>query len=86
MSDADQAEETLAVTVDGGASATVDGVTVSGIGVDASGNVTANVVANCTATNATFTLTVTDANAASANSTLTVNVTPNTAGLHWGTI
>ncbi|HEX8198539.1 MAG TPA: dockerin type I domain-containing protein [Pyrinomonadaceae bacterium] len=78
VNDADQSEETLVVTVNGGASATVNGVTVSNIAVDASGNVTADVVASCTATNATFTLTVTDSVGASSNATLTVNVTPNT--------
>ncbi|HSK72136.1 MAG TPA: Ig-like domain-containing protein, partial [Pyrinomonadaceae bacterium] len=77
--DDDQAENTLAVTVNSGASATVNGVTVSNIAIDASGNVTADVVADCTATNATFTLTVTDSAGASSNGTLTVNVTPNTA-------
>ena len=78
VNDADQTENTLVVTVNGGASATVNGVTVSGIAVDASGNVTANVVASCTATNATFTLRVTDSNGAFNEATLTVNVTPNT--------
>jgi CSLREA domain-containing protein len=78
VNDADQSEETLVVTVNGGASATVNGVAVSNIAVDASGNVTADVVASCTATNATFTLTVTDSVGASSNATLTVNVTPNT--------
>ncbi len=78
VNDDDQVENTLVVTVDGGASATMTGITVSNIAVDASGNVTADVVASCTATNATFTLTVTDGTGASANGTLTVNVTPNT--------
>ncbi|HEX8264109.1 MAG TPA: CSLREA domain-containing protein [Pyrinomonadaceae bacterium] len=78
VNDAEDAENTLVVTVNGGASATVNGVTVSNIAVDASGNVTADVVASCNATNATFTLTVTDSVGASSNATLTVNVTPNT--------
>jgi CSLREA domain-containing protein len=78
VNDADQSEETLVVTVNGGASATVNGVTVSNIVVSAAGNVTADIVASCTATNATFTLTVTDSVGASSNATLTVNVTPNT--------
>jgi hypothetical protein len=78
VSDADQAANTLVVTVNGAATATVNGVTVSGISVDASGNVTASVVASCTATNAMFTLTVTDSNGGSNTATLTVNVTPNT--------
>jgi CSLREA domain-containing protein len=79
VNDAEDAENTLVVTVNGAASATVNGVTVSNIAVDASGNVTADVVASCTATNATFTLTVTDSVGASSNATLTVNVTPNTS-------
>jgi CSLREA domain-containing protein len=78
VNDAEDAENTLAVIVNGNTSATVNGVTVSNIAVDASGNVTADVVASCTATNATFTLTVTDSLGASNTATLTVNVTANT--------
>jgi CSLREA domain-containing protein len=78
VTDPDQTLNTLVVTVNGGASATVNGVTVSNIVVDASGNVTANIVASCTATNAGFTLRVTD-NATEFNeTTLNVTVTPNT--------
>ncbi|MGE0128251.1 MAG: putative Ig domain-containing protein [Blastocatellales bacterium] len=76
--DADQPLDTLTVTVDGGPIATSNGVTISGISVDASGAVAANVVADCTASNATFTLTVTDNQGDAANATLTVNVTANT--------
>jgi hypothetical protein len=79
VTDPDQALNTLAVTVNGGASATVNGVTVSGISVDASGVVTASVVAACAATNASFTLTVTDASSATNSAMLTVTVTANTA-------
>ena len=78
VNDLDQAENTLVVTVNSGASATVNGVTVSGISVDTSGNVTASVAASCTATNATFTLTVTDGNGATATATLNVTVNANT--------
>src|SRR6185436_1431361 len=46
---------------------------------DASGNVTASVQADCTATNSTFQVKVTDTNGAMATSTLTVNADPNTA-------
>ncbi|MCA1589803.1 MAG: carboxypeptidase regulatory-like domain-containing protein, partial [Acidobacteria bacterium] len=74
VNDADQTENTLIVTVNGGASATVNGVTVSNIVVDAGGNVTATIVANATATTATFTLRVTDAQGAFAEATLTVTV------------
>jgi hypothetical protein len=52
------------------------GVTINNINVDAAGNVTANVAANCVATSSTFTLTVTNNSAATATATLTVNVTP----------
>jgi CSLREA domain-containing protein len=78
VSDANQAANTLAVVVNGGASATVSGVTVSGISIDGAGAVTASVVAACTASNASFTLTVTDNRNATATATLTVNVTANT--------
>jgi hypothetical protein len=76
VNDNDQTEDTLTVTA---TPLSGTGVTVSGISVDAAGNVTANVVASCTATNSTFTLTVTDNQSATATATLTVNVTANTA-------
>jgi|GEM_PF-1628498 len=78
VSDANQAANTLTVTVNGSASATVNGVTVSNLSVDVAGVVTANVLAACPATNASFTLTVTDGAGASANATLNVTVTNNT--------
>src|SRR5262249_40621137 len=78
VGDADQAANSLTVTVNGGASATVNNVTVSGLSISAGGVVTANVVAACNATNASFTLTVTDNASATANATLNVTVTPNT--------
>lgn len=74
VNDDDQAENTLVVTVNGGASATVNGVTVSGISVNAAGQVSASVGAACGATNATFTLRVTDSTGAFSEATLTVNV------------
>ena len=67
----------LTVTVNGGTLATVNGVTVSGIAIDNSGNVTADVAASCSASNATFTLRVTDPGGLYAEDTLTVNVTAN---------
>ncbi len=79
VSDANQAANTLAVTVNGGASATVNGVTVSGISVSAGGVVTANVIASCAATTASFTLTVTDNVSEVSTATLSVTVTANTA-------
>ncbi len=79
VSDANQAANTLTVTVIGSTSATVNSVTVSNLSVNAAGVVTANVLATCSATNASFTLTVTDSAGASANATLNVTVTSNTA-------
>ena len=74
VSDANQAANTLVVTVNGGSTATVNGVTVSGINVDSSGNVTASIVAAANSTNASFTLRVTDAQGAFAETTLNVTV------------
>ncbi len=68
----------LIVTVNGNTSATVNGVTVSNLAVN-NGVVTADIVADCSATNAGFTLTVTDNNNATAMATLNVAVTANTA-------
>jgi len=79
ISDANQAANTLTVAVNGGATATVNGVTVSGISVSAGGAVTANVIATCTATTANFTLRVTDSGGLFAEATLTATVTNNTA-------
>ena len=79
VNDLEDPETALTVTVNGGTSATVNGVTVSGISVDAAGVVTANVIADCTATTATFTLRVTDTLAFLNEATVTVTVNPNTA-------
>ncbi len=78
VSDLDQAANTLTVTVNGAASATINGVTVSGISINAAGVVTADVVASCTATNANFTLRVTDSGGLFNEATLTVTITANT--------
>lgn len=67
------------VTVGGDASQTVNGVTVSGLSVSAAGVVTANVVASCTATNANFTLRITDIAMEFNEVTLAVAVAANTA-------
>jgi FG-GAP repeat protein len=76
VSDPDQGADTLMVTVNGSPSATVNGVTVSNITVDAAGEVRADVVAACGASNAGFTLRVTDGEGLSAEATLDVTVTP----------
>jgi len=78
VGDADQPANTVTVTVNDGASATVNGVLVSGLSVNGAGQVTASVVASCGASNATFTLTVTDNQGATANANLDVNVAANT--------
>jgi hypothetical protein len=76
VSDPDQAADTLAVTVNNSASATVNGVTVSNITADASGEVKADVEAACGASNAGFTLRVTDGDGMFAEASLDVTVTP----------
>jgi CSLREA domain-containing protein len=81
VGDIDQAANTLTMSVNGGNSATVNGVTVSGLSVDSSGAVTANIVASCSATNANFTLRVTDGATEFREVALPVTVTPNTAPL-----
>jgi hypothetical protein len=73
VSDPFQPANTLVVTA---TSLTGTGVSINNINVDAAGNVTANVAANCVATNSTFTLTVTNNSAATATATLIVSVTP----------
>jgi hypothetical protein len=79
VSDAEDAETSLAVTVNGSPSATLNGVTVSNITVDAMGVVRADVSAACGSSNASFTLAVTDTKGASSNATLNVTVTPETS-------
>jgi hypothetical protein len=78
VSDAEDAESSLAVTVNGGAGTTLNGVTVSNISVDAMGVVRADITVDCGASTASFTLTVTDTQGASNSATLTVTVTSET--------
>jgi Tol biopolymer transport system component len=78
VNDAEDAENTLSVTVNGGSSANSNGVTVSGIVVHTSGNVTANIAATCGAANANFTLRVTDSGSLYSEATLSVAVTAET--------
>jgi CSLREA domain-containing protein len=77
VSDNDDLPTSLTVTVNGGTSAVVNDVTVSNIAIDNSGDVTADVIALCSASNATFTLRVTDTTGFYAEATLVVNVKPN---------
>jgi len=75
VSDNEDPPASLTVTVNGSASATVNGVTVSNIAVDSSGKVTADVVASCSSSTAHFTLRVTDSCDNFAEATLTITVT-----------
>jgi len=75
VNDAEDAENTLSVMVDGISSSTTNGVTVSGIGVSAAGALTANIAATCGASNASFTLRVSDSGGKTADATLNVTVT-----------
>ncbi|MCI0536805.1 MAG: choice-of-anchor D domain-containing protein, partial [Verrucomicrobiales bacterium] len=74
VSDADQAADTLSVTVNGASSASVNGVTVSGLIIDAGGVVAADVEASASAVSQDFTLRVTDSQGAAATATLVVIV------------
>jgi len=75
VNDAGDAETALVVTVNGETSATVNGVSVSGISVDAAGNVEADVAASCGSSNASFTLRVTNSGGSFAEAVLDVTVT-----------
>lgn len=74
VNDAQDARNTLSVKVNGGTSATVNGVAISNITVDAAGVVRADVVAAANATGANFTLRVTDSGGLVDEETLKVNV------------
>jgi hypothetical protein len=79
VNDAEDAEDSLAVEVNGGSSAMVNGVTVSMISVAANGSVTANVSADCNASSAMFTLSVTDSDMQTVEAMLVVTVTASNA-------
>ncbi len=77
--DPDQPVNTLGITINGNpTTATSNGVTVSGVTINANGSVTANVSTTCAAATATFNLVVTDNQTATGTGTLTVTVTANT--------
>lgn len=80
--DAESAPNALTATVNGGGAATVNGVSISGVIVGPGGGiygpVTANVVADCNASTATFTLRVTDHGGLSSEALLILSVTPDT--------
>ena len=75
VSDAEDAETALIVTVNGSSNATANGVSVSNIAVTSAGQVTADVAAACAATDASFMLRVTDTGSLHAEATLAVAVT-----------
>lgn len=77
VADPEEANTSLTMKVNGGANATVNGVTVSNLSINSSGQVTASVVANCAAMAAKFTLRVTDSGGLFAEATLSVTVNPN---------
>ena len=72
VGDAQDIHSALTVTVNGAASAAVNGVTISAIGVDAWGTVTADVATFNGASDASFTLRVTDTGGLFAEATLVV--------------
>src|SRR5438874_6240744 len=74
VNDPNQAANTLSVTA---TPLTGSGVAITGISIDGAGNVTANVVANCTAVSSTFTLNVMDNAAATGTATLIITVNGN---------
>ena len=76
--DADQAANTLGITINGNpTTASSNGVTVSNVAIQPSGDVTANIATTCAATTAMFTLVVTDSQNVTGTGTLTVTVIPN---------
>jgi hypothetical protein len=80
VNDINEAETNLVAQVNGETAATINGVTVSNLTVNANGQVTATVSAACNETAAEFTLRVTDSGGLFAEDTLTVtvNATANT--------
>jgi trimeric autotransporter adhesin len=71
----------LAVSSDGAtyaSSATLNGVTINNLAINASGNVTANIIAGCNATAASFTLRVTDLESGATIATISVTMNVNT--------
>ena len=75
VGDAEEGPDSLVVTINGGSSATTNGVSVSNMSVNAAGNVTADISASCGASDAAFTLAVTDSGGLSATAMLKAHVT-----------
>jgi hypothetical protein len=72
--DGNQVANTLIPRINGGMTATLNGVTISNLSVNANGNVMADVAATCGATNTTFSISVTDIFNKTATATLTINI------------
>ncbi|HMV48106.1 MAG TPA: Ig domain-containing protein, partial [Blastocatellia bacterium] len=80
VNDAEDAANTLLVTINGSNMATSNSVTLSNLAVSETGNVTADISVLCTGTTTTtFELRVTDVCGSASVSTLTVTLTANTA-------
>jgi len=81
ITDANQASNTLSITINGqpispSPTVTVNGVTISNLAITPAGALTADVVAACGATNASFMLAATDNCGVTITGSLTVTVTP----------
>nr|AUN37115.1 hypothetical protein [uncultured bacterium] len=78
--DPNHAPNTLGIKINGGASATSNGVTVNNLVIAQTGTITADISATCAAQpgNTTFSLAVTDSQGAIGTGTLTVTITPET--------
>lgn len=81
VNDFEDAANTLVVTINGAASATVNGVTISNLNIDVAGKVTASISIAVNASTATFTLRVTDSSGAFTETPLTITVVRVTASL-----
>lgn len=72
--DGNQAANTLLAKVNAGASATLNGITVSNLSVSALGVITATISATCIATSADFSITITDNFNKSVTATLSITI------------
>ncbi|MEP7342554.1 MAG: putative Ig domain-containing protein, partial [Acidobacteriota bacterium] len=79
ISDQDQTAQTLQMTVNGGANATSNGVTINNLSIGANGAVSATLQISCTAADAHFTLRATDDEGDFVQALLVINIGANTA-------
>ena len=79
VADSQEASDTLTLTVNGAASATQNGVTISNLKISVDGVATADILAECGATNANFTLRATDSDGLFSEAQLTISVAANPA-------